>query len=261
LGRAVSVAPLITLDNVTIGYDRRPAVHHLSGVIAPGETLAVCGPNGGGKSTLLKALAGLLAPMGGRILRGGAKPRDFAYLPQAAQLDRAFPISVREFVALGAMRRRGVFGGVGAEEATRVEQAIGVVSLDGFETHTLGELSGGQLQRTLFARLLVEDRAVILVDEPFGAIDAATTEDLLALIALWRREGRTVIAALHELDLVRRAFPKTLLLAREAIAWGDTNDALSRENLATARAMARAHDADAALCRRDEFRDERADAL
>jgi zinc/manganese transport system ATP-binding protein len=263
LGGAVisQAAPKITLENVTIGYDRRPAVHHLSGLIAPGETLAVCGPNGGGKSTLLKALAGLLAPMGGRILREGAKAKDFAYLPQASQLDRAFPISVQEFVALGAMRRRGFFGGVDAAESARVGQAIAAVSLKGFEARTLGELSGGQMQRALFARLLVEDGAVILLDEPFGAIDAATTEDLLALIAGWRREGRTIIAALHELDLVRRAFPNTLLLAREAVAWGKTGNVLSQNNLEAARVMARAHDDAATLCRRDDDFGEPANVL
>jgi len=260
-GRSLSVrAAAITLENVTIGYDRRPAVHHLSGEILPGELLAICGPNGGGKSTLLKALAGLLQPMGGHIARDGAKARDFAYLPQAAQLDRTFPISVQEFVALGALRRKGIFGRIDAAETASVERAIAGVGLKGFETHALGQLSGGQLQRALFARLMVEDGGVILLDEPFGAIDAATTEDLLALIAGWRAEGRTVVAALHELDLVRRAFPKTLLLSREAIAWGATGEVLTTKNLSLARTMAKAHDADAAYCHRDET-SERADAL
>ncbi|HMK91278.1 MAG TPA: ABC transporter ATP-binding protein [Methylocystis sp.] len=249
----------IALENVTLGYDRRPAVHHLSGVIAAGELLAVCGPNGGGKSTLLNGLAGLIAPMGGRIGRGGAAARDFAYLPQAAQLDRAFPISVADFVALGALRRKGIFGRIDQAESDRVANAVAAVGLEGFETRVIGELSGGQLQRALFARLMVEDGGVILLDEPFGAIDAATTDDLLALVAAWRAEGRTVVAALHELDLVRRAFPKTLLLAREAIFWGDTEKALTPGNLAAARAMARAHQADAAFCQRDES--EPADAL
>ncbi len=85
------------------------------------------------------------------------------------------------------------------------------------------------MQRALFARLIVQDQPVILLDEPFGAIDAATIDDLLALIARWRAEGRTVVAVLHELDIVRRAFPRTLLLARECIFWGDTRDALCAE--------------------------------
>jgi len=108
------------------------------------------------------------------------------------------------------------------------------------------------MQRALFARLVVEDCAVILLDEPFGAIDAATTLDLLALIAAWRAEARTVIAALHEFDIVRQAFPKTLLLAREAIFWGDTAQALSPENLKKANDLAAAYDDRARLCECDE---------
>ncbi len=119
------------------------------------------------------------------------------------------------------MRRKGLFArldpGEDGAHRTGLERCR---PTPGFERRTLEQLSGGQLQRALFARLIVEDEAVILLDEPFGAIDAATTNDLLALIALWRSEGRTVIAALHELDIVRRAFPKTLLLARETIFWG-----------------------------------------
>ena len=252
--------PRIELQNVTLGYDKRPAVHHLSGVIEPGELLAVCGPNGGGKSTLLKGLAGLLNPIGGRIECGGLKFRDFAYLPQACDIDRSFPIDVRDFAALGSIRRAGLFGRLGADEDTRVTAALQAVGLRGFETRAIETLSGGQMQRALFARLMVEDEAVILLDEPFGAIDAATTDDLLALIAGWRAEGRTVIAALHEFDLVQRAFPKTLLIARDAVFWGATKDAFAPEHLLHARLMPQSFLADAQLCRRDDASG-RADAV
>ncbi len=256
LGAALSAAanaPAIRLVNLTLGYDRRPAVHHLEGEIAPGEGLAVCGPNGAGKSTLLKALAGLLAPLGGEIHFGGLSPRAVAYLPQVVDIDRAFPINVRDFVAMGALARVGLFGALNAAEQVRVGAAIETVGLVGFESRTLETLSGGQMQRALFARLIVQDQPVILLDEPFGAIDEATIDDLLALIARWRAEGRTVVAVLHELDIVRRAFPRTLLLARECIFWGDTRDALCEKNLVRARAMSEAFDERARECLRDEF--------
>jgi zinc/manganese transport system ATP-binding protein len=240
----------IRFVNLTLGYDRRPAVHHLEGAIAPGATLAVCGPNGAGKSTLLKALAGLLPPLGGRIERGGA--REVAYLPQLVEVDRSFPINVRDFVAMGAMRRVGLFGRLDAAERARAAEAIARVGLAEMDDRPIDTLSGGQMQRVLFARLLVQDQRVILLDEPFGAIDEATTEDLLGLIAQWRSEGRTVVAVLHELDLVRRAFPETLLLARELIAWGETRATLCKENLARARAMSEAYDRQARECLRDE---------
>lgn len=256
LGAALSPAahaPAIRLVNLTLGYDRRPAVHHLEGEIAPGEGLAVCGPNGAGKSTLLKALAGLLAPLGGRIDVGGLSQRAVAYLPQVVDIDRAFPINVRDFVAMGALARIGLFGALNASEQSRVGAAIETVGLVGFESRTLETLSGGQMQRALFARLIVQDQPVILLDEPFGAIDQATIDDLLGLIAQWRAEGRTVVAVLHEMDIVRRAFPRALLLARECIFWGDTRDALCEKNLIRARAMSEAFDERARECLRDEF--------
>ncbi len=242
----------IRLENLTLGYDRRPAAHHVTGVIDAGALLAVCGPNGAGKSTLLKGIAGLLAPLGGRIDRGGLAARDIAYLPQIFEIDRSFPIHVHDFVALGAVNRCGVFGGVGARELARVSAAIAAVRLEGFERRALDTLSGGQMQRAMFARLIVQDQPVILLDEPFGAIDDATTHDLIGLIRQWGREGRTVVAVLHDYDLVRRHFPQTLLLARETIAWGATEEALTPPHLARARGMVEAFDETARECARDE---------
>ena len=242
-------APKITLENLTLGYEGRVVVQALDGVIAPGELLALCGPNGGGKSTILKAIAGLLRPHSGRVRIEGGSAGEIAYLPQGADIDLSFPIRVGEFVSLGALRRRGLFAGVDAKERARVASALEAVGLSGLERRPLGALSGGQLQRALFARLIVEDRDVILLDEPFGAIDRATTEDLLALVKRWHEQGRTVIAALHEFDLVRRAFPLTLLVAGRPIFFGETRQALAEETLAAAEAAAR---------RREELRDRRA---
>jgi zinc/manganese transport system ATP-binding protein len=255
LGGALTGA--IRLDNVTFGYDRRPAVHHLSGLIEAGDRLAVCGPNGAGKSTLLKGLAGLMTPFEGRIDRGGLSARDLAYLPQQNEIDRAFPICVADFVAIGAVARCGLFGRIGAEERANVTRAIAAVGLSGFEARGLDTLSGGQTQRALFARLIVEDRPVILMDEPFAALDEPTVEELLRLIAQWSREGRTVIAVLHDFELIRRAFPKTLLLAREPIAFGRTAEALTSATIAAARGMAEAYDAHAEECRRAAAQAER----
>jgi zinc/manganese transport system ATP-binding protein len=242
----------IRLVNLTLGYDRHPAVHHLDGLISPGTALAVCGPNGAGKSTLLKALAGLLTPLGGHIDRCKANARDVAYLPQLSDIDRDFPIDLSDFVALGATGRVGLLGRMSPQEALRATGALSRVGLVGLEARAIGTLSGGQMQRALFARLIVQDQPVILLDEPFGAIDEATADDLLGLIPEWVAEGRSVVAVLHDLDLARRAFPQTLLLARRAIAWGSTTEVLTPTNLARARAMSAAYDADARECLIDE---------
>ncbi|MFC0268173.1 metal ABC transporter ATP-binding protein [Kushneria aurantia] len=236
--RGNSAPAPIRLDNVTLTYQRHPAVHHLSGCFEPGSLTAVIGPNGAGKSTLIKALAGSMVVGEGHIDRGGLSPRHYGYLPQAAEVDRSFPLSVFDTVAMGDWHRLGLFGGMKKGDVARVLAALDDVGLAGFEQRRISELSAGQFQRVLFARLMLQDAPVILLDEPFNAIDERTTQDLLQLIQRWHGQGRTLIAVLHDLRQVRRHFPQTLLLAREPIAWGETawvidDDALSRANMMT----------------------------
>lgn len=234
--------------DVTLGYDRHPAVHHLSGDIEPGALTAVVGPNGAGKSTLFRGIVGLLKPLAGTIELGGLQARDIAFLPQSVDIDRSFPISVFDFVGTGLWRSTGLFGGIGKPQQARVQQALAAVGLNGFERRGIGTLSGGQMQRMLFARVLLQDARVIVLDEPFNAIDAKTSADLLALVKHWHAENRTVLAALHDMDLVRAHFPQTLLLARGPVAWGDTAQVLTPDNLLAARHMCEAFDDSAHAC-------------
>ncbi len=243
-------AATIRFDHVTLGYGRRPAVHHLDGEIAAGSLTAVVGPNGAGKSTLLKGIAGALAPLEGRIALSSGPRTRVAYLPQAADLDRSFPLSVYDLVAMGLWARSGLFGGIGRGDRARVEEGMAAVGLTGFERRPISTLSGGQMQRALFARLLLQDAAVILLDEPFTAIDAKTSADLLDLVRRWHDEARTVVAVLHDLEVVKRAFPETLLIARDPVAWGGTAEVLSAANLLKARRLIEAHDLNAASCER-----------
>jgi zinc/manganese transport system ATP-binding protein len=239
----------LTFDDVTLGYDRHPAVHHLTGAIEAGTLLAVVGPNGAGKSTLFRGIVGLLKPLSGRIVVAkGLDARAIAYLPQIADIDRTFPISVIDFVSTGLWRATGIFGGIGAVARKKIAQAIAAVGLTGFENRGIGTLSGGQMQRLLFARVLLQDARVIVLDEPFNAMDAKTSVDLLALVAHWHAEGRTVLAALHDMDMVRAYFPQTLLLAREQVSWGATAQVLTADNLAEARRMCEAFDDTAVAC-------------
>jgi zinc/manganese transport system ATP-binding protein len=234
--------------NVTLGYDRHPAVHHLEGGVASGALMAVVGPNGAGKSTLFKGIAGVLKPLSGRIERGTLLPQDVAYLPQAAEIDRSFPINVYDLVAMGLWRRTGLFGSVGSNVSHSIEQAIAAVGLTGFEDRAIATLSGGQMQRMLFARLLLQDARVIVLDEPFNAVDAKTSADLFELVRRWHGEARTVLIAMHDIDFVRAHLPETLLLAREPVAWGQTSIVLTPENLLLARRMCEAFDEHAAEC-------------
>jgi zinc/manganese transport system ATP-binding protein len=240
----------IRFDNVTLGYDRHPAVHHLNGVIGSGELLAICGPNGAGKSTLVRALAGVQDVIGGAVVWQGFDRRQHGYLPQLTEIDRSFPITVFDMVCLGGYQRCGLFGRIDQHLRGEVGRALERVGLHGLEQRLIGTLSGGQMQRMLFARLIVQNPQLILLDEPFNALDQTTLNDLMQVMQHWHQEGRTIIAVLHDFELVRRYFPRTLLLAREPIYWGETHAALSPAHLARAQALISAFDRNAAVCER-----------
>ena len=225
----------VTLRELTVGYRERVAVEGVSGVFAAGSLTAIVGANGAGKTTVLDAIAGLVAPRHGSIeIAGADSSADVAYLPQSDSIDRDFPISVLEFAALGGWARIGALGRVPPELRLRGTNALKAVGLDALAGRMLGELSVGQFRRALFARVIVQEASIVLLDEPFASVDAGTSDDLLRLMQRWHGEGRTVIVALHDLEQVLAIFPKTLLLARKAIAWGETAPTLTPENLVEA---------------------------
>ncbi len=239
---------VMRFEDLTLGYDRHPAVHHLDGSVRRGSLTAVIGPNGSGKSTLLKGIVGALKPMSGRITISKAERHGIAYLPQQAEIDRSFPITVRDFVCLGLWHRVGSFRPMRRQELATVDAALAAVGLTGFERRSIEALSGGQLQRILFARVLVQDCPLILLDEPFAAIDRRTTRDLMVLVARWHGEGRTVLAVMHDLQLVEEEFPEAILMARRPVAWGATGAVLTTDNLIKARSMSEAWDDEAKWC-------------
>jgi zinc/manganese transport system ATP-binding protein len=236
----------VIFDNLTLGYNSHPAVHHLSGTVARGALTAIVGANGSGKSTLMKGIVGILKPMvGAAHVRSGTR---LAYLPQQSELDRSFPARVVDLVAMGLWPKRGLLGRHNSDDKQRVAEAIGAVGLKGFEKRPLDTLSGGQLQRALFARVLVQDADLILLDEPFNAVDAGTITDLLAMMQRWHAEGRTVLVVVHDHELVRQNIPEALLLARRPVAWGSAESVLSPENLQRARSFDEAWDEQAPWC-------------
>ncbi|NYT38076.1 ABC transporter ATP-binding protein [Allopusillimonas soli] len=226
---------VIELDQVSISWRERLAVRDISGAFVRGTLTAIVGPNGAGKSTLVKAIMGLVSPVRGRIRIAGGQGAHMACLPQIVEIDRSFPVTVYDLVAMGAWGRVGAWRAFDRLEHDRIEAALELVGMADFSRRIIGTLSGGQLQRALFARLMLHEADTLLLDEPFAAVDRATTDDLMALIHDWHDEGRTVIAVLHDLDLVRTHFPQTLVMAGQAVAWCETAQALTPENLHLAR--------------------------
>jgi zinc/manganese transport system ATP-binding protein len=214
----------IVLRDVTVRYGRRVALETVSGEFASGSLTAVVGGNGAGKSTLLSVSAGMVTAAGGTVER---PPRErLAYLPQRTAIDRDYPITVAEFIMLGGWREYGAFRAPDMSLRMRGAEAMATVGLTERQQRRISDLSPGEFQRALFARLILQEAAVILLDEPFSGIDAQTTAMLLEQILRWHQEGRTVIVALHDLGLVRATFPLTLVLARRCLAWGETELAL-----------------------------------
>lgn len=230
-----AASPVIQLDQLYLGWRDRLAVRDVSGVFKRGSMTALVGPNGAGKSTLVKGIMGQISPVRGHIRLSVDARKYMACMPQADAMDRTFPITVYDLVALGAWRRVGAWRGFGRDEHERVMSALEHVGMADFASRIIGTLSGGQLQRALFARLLLHDAQVLLLDEPFASVDRATTDDLLGLLADWHAQGRTIIVVLHDMDVVRTYFPDTLLLAGQLVEWGRTEQVLTSENLHLAR--------------------------
>jgi zinc/manganese transport system ATP-binding protein len=214
---------MISLHNIELRHGARTVLSGVSGEFAAGRQTALIGSNGSGKTTLLRAIAGLHPLASGQIDRQGLLAADIALLAQGSHLDRSFPITCRDVVALAATRQ-GPFRSIGKGSLAATQAALERVGLGGMESRPIQALSAGQFQRVLFARTIVQDARLILLDEPFTAVDAATTHVLLSVIAAWHAQGRTVIAVLHDMDLVRRHFPHTVFLTRQTAHWDVMSD-------------------------------------
>lgn len=225
---------VLSFENLTLGYDRHPVVHHLSAEVPENAMMALVGPNGAGKSTLFKAILGQIPPLSGHIHYKGCQPNNIAYLPQSSSVDRHFPMKVRQFVASGLWSEVGNFRPLTKKHWSKVDTALEQTGLLSFSDRSLDALSGGQFQRLLFARKLVQDSPLLLLDEPFNGVDEASIDVLCGLLNSLHAQGKTIVAVVHDLNLVRRVFPQTLLLSRELIGVGQTSEVLTEEALGQA---------------------------
>lgn len=233
---------MIHIENVSHHIGKQTILNNIRLEIPAGGITALIGPNGAGKSTLLKAVMGLLKADTGKVVWQGLQRKDIAYLPQQSEIDRSQPMTVFELAALGLWYEIGFFGRVNAAQRRRVSEALVRVEMADFAARPIAHLSNGQFQRVLFARMLVQNARLLLLDEPFNAVDAKTTYALLEVLRQCHQEGRGVIAVLHDYEQVRAYFPHTLLLAREKIAAGATEKVLVDEALLRANAAMQQHD-------------------
>ncbi|AQX28330.1 MULTISPECIES: ABC transporter ATP-binding protein [unclassified Bartonella] len=217
----------LQFDNVTLGYTNKIVIKKFSAKLKKGSLIAIIGDNGSGKSTFLKTIAGLIKPISGKI----KKPTRscIAYLGQYCDIDRTFPIDIETILKMGLWSFCGLWKSQRSYQ-DKIQNALEIVGLTKLAHHPLVTLSSGQLQRALFARIIVQDSDIILLDEPFNGVDLKTKNDLLALITQWRQQGRTILIALHEPFIVQEYFPQTIHINKQHVFYGETKQLLSTNN-------------------------------
>jgi zinc/manganese transport system ATP-binding protein len=230
---------MIKFESISASYGNHVAVENVSFDVKEGGLYAIIGPNGAGKSTLLKAIIGILPLTNGRITIDPSIATHMAYLPQQSHIDRSFPISVFDTVAMGLWQEIGPFQHYPPDATDRVHQALLEVGMSTYINRPIGSLSGGQFQRVLFARMSLQNAGLILLDEPFNNLDEPTIEDLTNIIVQWNKMGKTILTVLHDLDIVRDCFPQAVLLARHLVAFGKTEEVLTVDNIGASYRLAR----------------------
>lgn len=222
---------ILRLDNIALGYQGKPLFEHLTMPLIKGTSLAVLGANGAGKSSFAKMLLGLKQPSMGKITWQEKKPNSIGYLAQMNEFDRRFPIRVKDLAAMGSWLSQGIMGANTPKERLRIEQALEIAGIADIAERPLHQLSGGQLQRALFARVIMQDAPLIILDEPFSAVDQNTEAHLRAIIRSWQEEGRAVVLIVHDLSTVLDQCDFVLLLGNHKARYGRVKEIIKAEYL------------------------------
>ena len=230
--------PAVQTEHLSVLYGGMPAIEDVSASFYTGRMSAIIGPNGAGKSTFMKAVVGLVKPSRGRVSVFSTSYRAararVAYVPQRASVDWEFPANVFDVVVMGLYPGLSPFRFIGNRQRRAVMDALEQVSMAHLAGRQIGQLSGGQQQRVFLARALVQDADLLLLDEPFAGVDAATEAAIVTLLKRLVAEGRTVIAIHHDLTTTRAYFDDVLILSVRMIAAGSVASAFTPEALAKA---------------------------
>ena len=229
---------MIQTQELTVIYEGgQLALDKVSVTIEKGNIVGILGPNGAGKSSFMKALLGLVAVEGQVFLAGKVGKEtagNIAYVEQRSQIDPHFPITVRECVSLGLYKEIGLFRRLKKSDWTQVDTVLEQVGLSSYAKKPIHALSGGQFQRMLVARCLVQDREIIFLDEPFVGIDAVSERIIMDILKNLRNQGRTILIVHHDLSKVKRYFDTVMILNKKLLAYGTVQHVFTAENLSKA---------------------------
>lgn len=228
---------MINIMDLSVEYKETLAIDKINLKLDNPGIVGIIGPNGAGKSTLIKAILNII-PSKGKAEIDNKISKDalgnIAYVEQKINIDYNFPIKVRECVSLGLYPKVKLFHKLNKEHWKKVDEALKLVGLEEFSNRQISELSGGQFQRVLIARCLVQDAQYIFLDEPFVGIDSISEEIIMDTLRNLREKGHTILIVHHDLRKVHNYFDNVLLLNKKLIAYGATNETFTRENLTKA---------------------------
>lgn len=226
---------LITIKNVGVSYAMQPHVLKDCNATIEGPTITgIIGPNGAGKSTLLKAILGLIQSSGEILIDGEPTKKvlqKIAYVEQKSHIDFTFPITIRECVALGRTVKKKPLQRLTKEDWKKVDTAIEEVGLTDLASRQIGALSGGQFQRVLLARCMVQEAQYIFLDEPFVGIDMLSEKVIMTILRKWKEEGKTILMVNHDLSKVKEYFDQVILVKHAIVASGKTEDVFIKKYL------------------------------
>lgn len=228
-------ADAISVTDLTVDYDGVTALTDVAFAVNAKKLTAIVGPNGAGKSTLLKALLGLIPIRAGSISCFGKSPKQYrkniSYVPQRAQIDWDFPASVFDVVAMGLYSELGLLRRLSSAHKVRVQNALIAVDMADYSKRQISQLSGGQQQRVFLARSIVQDAALILLDEPFGGIDAKSEAVIVDILRRQKNDGISIVAVHHELATVKDYFDEVVLMNKTVTAFGPVNNVFTKANI------------------------------
>ena len=231
--RVLDNTAIIVSDGCCVQLGNTQALDDVTFSITKGKKVAVVGPNGGGKSTLFNALAGLVPIVNGSLKINGLSPKDakgsISYVPQRDLINRNFPLSVKQVVEMGLVSKNSLNIFSRKHINLEIKKALKNVGLSDKINENINNLSGGQFQRVLIARGLAQDADILLLDEAFSAVDVGAQEDIMSLISDINLDGKTILVATHDINNLEEKFDEVLCLNRHCCAYGDPSEVLTTD--------------------------------